>query len=65
MEADADHQLERAREVASVLDEPTIWDIASRLTWTAGWDGLHGFQLLSALTQTAMHRDYVSTHSLP
>lgn len=61
----ADHQLKRAREVASVLDEPTIWDIASRLTWTAGWDGLHGFQLLSALTQTAMHRDYVSTHSLP
>ncbi|WP_104181296.1 MBL fold metallo-hydrolase [Arthrobacter sp. B0490] len=68
----ADHQLERAREVASVLagsgggpSGPTVWEIASRLTWTAGWDGLHGFQLLSALSQTRMHQDFVSTHGLP
>ncbi|MHA7279700.1 MBL fold metallo-hydrolase [Arthrobacter sp. MDT2-2] len=64
----AEHHLKRAREVASVLaDEdprsggPSIWDIAARLTWTAGWEGLEGFQLLSALTQTEMHRDFVRT----
>lgn len=68
----AEHQLKRAREVAQVLadtssdaGEPSIWDIASRLTWTAGWDGLHGFQLLSALSQTRMHQDFVRTHGLP
>jgi glyoxylase-like metal-dependent hydrolase (beta-lactamase superfamily II) len=64
----AEHHLKRAREVAAVLaDEdprsggPSIWDIAARLTWTAGWEGLEGFQLLSALTQTEMHRDFVRT----
>lgn len=67
----AEHQLGRAREVASVLagsgspSGPTVWEIASHLTWTAGWDGLHGFQLLSALSQTRMHQDFVSTHGLP
>lgn len=67
-----DHQLKRAREVAAILAEeggtvggPGIWEIASRLTWTAGWSGLAGFQLLSALSQTEMHRDFVSTHGLP
>lgn len=60
----AGHQLKRAREVAVVLEavgEPTVWDLASRLTWTAGWEGLQGFQLLSALSQTEMHRDFVRT----
>lgn len=68
----AEHQLKRAREVAKVLSEdssraggPSTWEIASRLTWTAGWDGLHGFQLLSALSQTRMHQDFVRTHGLP
>ncbi len=67
----AQHQLTRAREVAGILEgaagavEPSVWDIASRLTWTAGWSGLHGFQLLSALSQTDMHRDFVRTHGLP
>lgn len=58
----AEHHLKRAREVAAVLEaigEPSVWDLASRLTWTAGWEGLQGFQLLSALTQTEMHRSFV------
>ena len=68
----AEHHLKRAREVAEILagrdagtGGPSIWDIASRLTWTAGWEGLRGFQLLSALTQTEMHRDFVRRHGLP
>ncbi|MFF1634297.1 MBL fold metallo-hydrolase [Leifsonia sp. NPDC058248] len=58
----AEHQLERAREVAGLLrTEPdaTVWRIASGLTWTAGWPDLAGFALLSALSQTALHRDFV------
>ncbi|MBG6225481.1 glyoxylase-like metal-dependent hydrolase (beta-lactamase superfamily II) [Arthrobacter sp. CAN_A2] len=63
----ADHQLKRAREVAVILgarEESSVWDVASRLTWTAGWEGLQGFQLLSALSQTEMHRDFVRAQGL-
>ncbi|GAB3398303.1 MBL fold metallo-hydrolase [Humibacter soli] len=59
-----EHQLRRSREVAAVLadgGEPSTWEIASRLTWTAGWDGLHDFFLYSALSQTAMHREFVES----
>jgi glyoxylase-like metal-dependent hydrolase (beta-lactamase superfamily II) len=58
----AEHQLRRTREVAAlVADNPaaSVWQIATRLTWTAGWENLTDFFLLSALSQTAMHRDYV------
>lgn len=58
----AEHHLRRAREVRSALErdpDATVWEIASGLTWTGGWDGLAGFTLASALAQTAMHRAYV------
>ena len=66
----AEHHLSRTREVAAVLARadvrpPTVWEIAGQLTWTAGWDGLHGHHLLSALAQTEMHRDYVRTVGAP
>jgi glyoxylase-like metal-dependent hydrolase (beta-lactamase superfamily II) len=67
-----DHQLDRAREVAEVLREAdgegvtrSVWEIAEGLTWSAGWAGLQGFQLLSALNQTEMHRNFVRTHGAP
>lgn len=56
------HHRRRTAEVATVLDaDPaaTVWQIAERLTWSAGWDQLTGFRLGSALAQTAMHRDFV------
>lgn len=59
----AEHHLRRSREVAAVLREggnPTIWHIATRLTWTAGWENLSGFFLWSALSQTGMHREFVT-----
>lgn len=56
------HQLRRTQEVAAGLasgtaaaEEQTVWELARTLTWTSGWDGLSGFTLLSALTQTGMH----------
>jgi glyoxylase-like metal-dependent hydrolase (beta-lactamase superfamily II) len=58
----AEHQLRRSREVAAILaPEPCIDDeeLASRLTWTGGWESLVGFRRDSAVAQTAMHRDFV------
>jgi glyoxylase-like metal-dependent hydrolase (beta-lactamase superfamily II) len=56
------HHAKRTTEVAAVLaSEPdaTIWEVASRLTWTAGWQNLTSFYLGSALGQTQMHMDLV------
>ncbi|BDZ43145.1 MBL fold metallo-hydrolase [Paraoerskovia sediminicola] len=58
----AAHQQRRADEVAAVLADDggaSVWSVASRLTWTAGWARLEGFLLASALAQTAMLVAYV------
>ncbi|GAA4173484.1 MBL fold metallo-hydrolase [Gryllotalpicola koreensis] len=57
-----EHQLRRSREVAAaVVDSPeaTVWQLASRLHWTAGFAQLRDFYLRSALAQTQMHLDFV------
>lgn len=52
----AAHHERRTAEVAVALgDGGTIWSVASGLTWTAGWENLRGFALLSALAQTELH----------
>jgi glyoxylase-like metal-dependent hydrolase (beta-lactamase superfamily II) len=52
----AAHHERRTTEVAAARGEDrTIWDIASVLTWTAGWENLRGLALLSALAQTSLH----------
>lgn len=59
-----EHHLRRSREVAAVLSrsgDSSIWAIASQLTWGGGWERLRGSTLYSALSQTAMHRDYLQT----
>jgi len=58
----AEHHVRRTREVADALADDagaSTWEIASRLTWTAGWENLTDFYLLSALTQTQMHATFV------
>lgn len=55
----AAHHLRRAEDVRAVLaaePEASVWDIASRIGWSAGWDGLVGLLRISALTQTEWHR---------
>ncbi len=62
----AEHHLRRSREVATRLridGDPTVWQVASELTWTAGWANLNGFYLLSALAQTAMHLEFVRSEA--
>ncbi len=57
------HHLKRSREVRGIraeLPDATVWQIASRIGWTAGWESLHGLHLMSALAQTAMHIELVT-----
>lgn len=35
----------------------SVWEVASQLSWTAGWENLEGLALLSALSQTSLHLD--------
>jgi len=64
----AEHVLSRADEVAGVLEwDPSVsvWDLASRLHWSGGWEKLRASQLLvSSLRQTMMYRDLVLTDRL-
>ncbi|MEJ1089831.1 MBL fold metallo-hydrolase [Microbacterium sp. Mu-80] len=58
------HHLRRTTELVGLLGENpdrTIWEYARRLTWTAGWEGMTGFWLHSALRQTALHLDYATS----
>jgi len=60
--ATRDHHLRRSRELAAVLDrmpDATIYELASQLTWSPGWEGLQGLSMYSALNQTRLHRDLV------
>lgn len=51
------HQLKRTGEVESIVaadPDATVWEVASRVTWTDGWANLVGLNQLSALAQTHM-----------
>jgi glyoxylase-like metal-dependent hydrolase (beta-lactamase superfamily II) len=57
------HQVGRTEQVARLVHEhpdATVWEVASRVTWTAGWEALSGFHLASALSQTAMRMRYIN-----
>jgi glyoxylase-like metal-dependent hydrolase (beta-lactamase superfamily II) len=54
----AAHHQRRTDEVAATLAAhpgASVYEVASGLTWTAGWQNMTGFYLYSALRQTAMH----------
>ncbi|WP_395640862.1 MBL fold metallo-hydrolase [Pseudolysinimonas sp.] len=54
----ADRHRRRGAEIAALVDaDPgaSVWQIASRVNWTGGWEALVGFLRLSALSQTEMH----------
>lgn len=63
----ARHHLKRTEEVKQLsvhLGEASVWEYASRMTWTSGWDGLVKFWLHSALSQTSLHLDVVRSGRL-
>jgi glyoxylase-like metal-dependent hydrolase (beta-lactamase superfamily II) len=52
------HHARRTAEVAEVLDRldrPSVWDVASHLYWSLGWENLSHYLLDSALAQVEMH----------
>jgi glyoxylase-like metal-dependent hydrolase (beta-lactamase superfamily II) len=54
----ARHHRVRSEEVAEIVAEhphASVWEIAERVTWSAGWPNLHGFYRVSALSQIALH----------
>lgn len=56
----ASHVRRRLDEIEGVLrvtPAASVWDVASRVRWGAGWDKLNGFYMQSALHQTALYRD--------
>ncbi|WP_375384257.1 MBL fold metallo-hydrolase [uncultured Microbacterium sp.] len=60
----AGRHLSRAREVEqSLLRRPSdsVWELASRVTWSAGWANLSGVFLYSALAQTALYKDFLES----
>jgi glyoxylase-like metal-dependent hydrolase (beta-lactamase superfamily II) len=57
-----EHHLARTREVIDALGRApgaSVWETASQLTWSAGWDGLRPPFRFSALAQTQMHMQFV------
>lgn len=58
----AEHHLRRTREVLAAIEthgDATVWEIASCLNWTAGWENLRGDYAVLALAQTEMHVDFI------
>jgi glyoxylase-like metal-dependent hydrolase (beta-lactamase superfamily II) len=54
----AERHRRRSAEIAGLVDadpDATVWQIASRVSWTGGWESLASFLLLSALAQTELH----------
>lgn len=64
----AAHHLHRSRAAAAIVraePDATVWEVASRLRWTAGWERLRGFFLFSALAQTQLHVEFARSPEFP
>ncbi|WP_353987169.1 MBL fold metallo-hydrolase [Ruicaihuangia caeni] len=51
------HQRSRGQEVAHLVEQhpgASVWDTASRVSWTGGWEALGPVERISALAQTEM-----------
>lgn len=54
----AERHRRRSAEIGAIAGadpDATVWAIATRVSWTGGWEALTGFLRLSALAQTEMH----------
>ncbi|QFQ01485.1 Hydroxyacylglutathione hydrolase [Corynebacterium urogenitale] len=64
----AEHVMKRAREVRAILsDDPqqSVWEIASKVTWSLGWEGmLKSRMLVSGIRQIIMYREIVERGEL-
>lgn len=56
------HHHERCDEIAAVLrahSGSTTWEVAEKLTWSRGWENVHGFMRRSAVAETGAHLMYM------
>lgn len=56
--------LERSEEVVwelSTQRNPTVWTVATKLSWSRGFESLGNLQLRLALSETAAHLQYLRT----
>jgi glyoxylase-like metal-dependent hydrolase (beta-lactamase superfamily II) len=63
----ARHHDDRGHETLRVIDavgSPTAWAIAAGLTWSRGWDGLHGMMRRMALGETLAHLRHLAEAGL-
>lgn len=59
----AERHRRRSAEIGALADaDPAanVWELASRVGWTGGWESLAGFVRLSALSQTELHLRHLS-----
>jgi len=57
------HHLGRSQEVLEAMSAVTsVWDIASKVTWSDGFENLRSYKLGSALSQVSIHMDLVVNH---
>lgn len=63
----AERHRRRSAEIAGLADadpRASVWEVASRVAWTGGWDALAPFLRLSALSQTEMHLRHLGRATL-
>jgi glyoxylase-like metal-dependent hydrolase (beta-lactamase superfamily II) len=57
-----EHHKARAQELLDLVaaaGEPTVWEVAQKLTWSRGWDQIEGYMRRAALAETAAHVEYL------
>ncbi len=56
----ASHHRHRSQEDGAAMPmSDTVWEIATRIRWSDGFENLQGYKLGSALSQVSMHMEYV------
>ncbi len=50
--------------VAAVTGAATTWEVATRITWSRGWDETHGYLRRLALAETGAHLRWLSRRGL-
>jgi glyoxylase-like metal-dependent hydrolase (beta-lactamase superfamily II) len=57
------HHAERCDEILSLVavrGSLSMWELTQRLTWSRGWENVHGFQRRAALAETRAHAAYLA-----
>ncbi len=58
-----EHHRIRCEEITDAMADLgpcTAWQVTQRLSWSRGWDGIHGFQRRAALAETLAHLAYLA-----